>query len=342
MPLRIVMACLAVISLCSWSHAQCDQLFHTFHFTGADPGMANYIVDKQSDPSLILQRGDTFSFMVGFGGHPLYIKTERITGTGSLYSSGVSNNGAENSSLTFTVPGDAPDILYYQCSNHADMGGIIRVLPAPDAPSSHCSNSRSECYDFDDAGETLVTGILYPLWPSWDTLDLDANGIPERAEILLLQRAMCGANSNFGRYANLVCFNNGIAMRLDPNYPLTLINSLSLDKLMEALIAISSSLRETYRGSLFTNYYGVIGENAGEPLSATGDLDGDGVSNLQEYNNTLAAGGGVNEYVNAASNPLIDGTPESQASLPATSNLGLLALCVLVIIAARAHHRPQP
>lgn len=37
-------------------------------------------------------------------GHPFLIKTTQITGTANTYSTGVTNNGASNGTLTFVVP----------------------------------------------------------------------------------------------------------------------------------------------------------------------------------------------------------------------------------------------
>jgi hypothetical protein len=85
----------------------------------------------QIDPPLYLQRGQIYSFTVNTStGHPFYFKT--VKGAGSLngYSSGVSvalpvTNGTP---FTFTVPDDAPDSLFYDCSVHSTMAGNINVV----------------------------------------------------------------------------------------------------------------------------------------------------------------------------------------------------------------------
>ena len=61
-----------------------------------------------------------------------------------------------------------------------------------------------------------------------------------------------------------------------------------------------------------------------DALAPNGDADGDGVTNIQEYNNVIAAGGGIAEYVQAVYNPLTDGS--DLASLPVAGLAGLGAL----------------
>ena len=43
-----------------------------------------------------------------------------------MYSTGVTNNGTEVGTITFTVPTDAPDTLYYQCGVHDAMYGVLQ------------------------------------------------------------------------------------------------------------------------------------------------------------------------------------------------------------------------
>lgn len=86
------------------------------------------------NPTLTLYRGNTYKFILNVDGHPFYIMTEPFTtgiaedgSTSVIYSSAVSGNGTEVGTLTFTVPSDAPDILYYQCGNHQAMQGIFTI-----------------------------------------------------------------------------------------------------------------------------------------------------------------------------------------------------------------------
>ena len=85
---------------------------------------------NQNDPTLYLIRGQTYKFVNNTGGHPFRIQSTGATvGGGTLYNSGVTNNDAGNGvTLTFVVPMDAPDTLYYQCTAHTAMFGTINVL----------------------------------------------------------------------------------------------------------------------------------------------------------------------------------------------------------------------
>ena len=87
-----------------------------------------------SNPELVLYRGNTYKFDVNAQGNPFYIMTEphkdQLSSDGSsstLQTSGVTNNGADNGTVTFVVPTDAPDTLYYQCGYHDSMYGILNI-----------------------------------------------------------------------------------------------------------------------------------------------------------------------------------------------------------------------
>ncbi len=79
------------------------------------------------DPALQLERGVEYYFNNVSGGHPLQIQSDSGQG-GTAYNQGVTNNGGTGL-VKFLVPMDAPDRLYYQCTNHANMQGQINVGP---------------------------------------------------------------------------------------------------------------------------------------------------------------------------------------------------------------------
>lgn len=99
-------------------------------------GTSAYRFDNATNnPTLTFERGKTYVFNVNAPGHPFYIKTQRVTGTGSQYTNGVTGNGATGTAVTFVVPMNAPNQLFYQCSVHSAMGGTINITnPTPVPP----------------------------------------------------------------------------------------------------------------------------------------------------------------------------------------------------------------
>ena len=93
------------------------------------------------NPTLNIEVGDTIElFNTGiYNGHPLYIKTSATTGTGNLVSTGQTYGqggdglGPYNAMVGWdTSQGSTvtPGTYYYQCGNHAGMGGQIIVHAA--------------------------------------------------------------------------------------------------------------------------------------------------------------------------------------------------------------------
>ena len=96
-------------------------------FTVTNSGASAYLIDGTSNASITLERGSTYNFNLSVSGHPFWIKTSASTGTGNAYSTGVTNNGAQSGTLTFVVPSNAPNTLYYICQYHGGMVGTITV-----------------------------------------------------------------------------------------------------------------------------------------------------------------------------------------------------------------------
>jgi cytoskeletal protein CcmA (bactofilin family) len=80
------------------------------------------------NPPLVLVKGVTYTFNVNTPGHPFWIKTSPVTGTTGVYSNGVTNNGASSGIITFVVPQNAPNILYYISQNDAQLVNEIFVV----------------------------------------------------------------------------------------------------------------------------------------------------------------------------------------------------------------------
>ena len=87
-----------------------------------------YFIDDKQNPELTLKRGVTYSFELKTTGHPFWIKTKNSTGKTNAYEAGVTGNGTERGTLTFTVPADAPALLHYNCEVHDMMNGAIHII----------------------------------------------------------------------------------------------------------------------------------------------------------------------------------------------------------------------
>ena len=94
----------------------------------------------KSNPTLRLQRLKKYKITLNNStAHPFRIQSDNIF-NGTLYSTGLSHsdgttdvNAQEkiDGVLTFPVPKDAPDTLYYICQNHAAMVGKIEIISNP-------------------------------------------------------------------------------------------------------------------------------------------------------------------------------------------------------------------
>ena len=99
------------------------------HYTFTGEGLTGAV----NDPTLYLTRGKTYRFVNGnsSGAHPFRIQTTVNGSAGTEYNTGVTNNGgAGGSTIIFEVPHAAPDVLYYQCTSHGSMGGILYITGA--------------------------------------------------------------------------------------------------------------------------------------------------------------------------------------------------------------------
>lgn len=103
----------------------------TTQFTVTNNGAGSYSVNGTQSATLTLSRGVTYTFNVNAPGHPFYIQT---TGNGynalNVFSSGVSliSGTRDSGVITFQVPQNAPDTLYYQCQFHPSMYGQINII----------------------------------------------------------------------------------------------------------------------------------------------------------------------------------------------------------------------
>jgi len=81
-----------------------------------------------ANPDFTLKRGNTYEFNVNTPGHPFIIKSVQSTGTANAFNEGVTNNGAVAGTISFTVPANAPDTLFYNCEFHGSMTGVFTII----------------------------------------------------------------------------------------------------------------------------------------------------------------------------------------------------------------------
>jgi len=107
----------------------------TLAVTIGSDGTNFYNINGSKQPAVSLLRGNTYIFDQSDAtnsGHPLRVS---ITANGThdsgvAYTSGVTTGSAVGASGAFTqivVASDAPNLLYYYCSNHTGMGGSFNV-----------------------------------------------------------------------------------------------------------------------------------------------------------------------------------------------------------------------
>ena len=98
-------------------------------YTITNLSTSHYVIGGEYDPNLYFTRGRTYILNMNASGHPLHIQT--VSGqydSSNLYTTGITVvGGRETGTITFSVPSDAPDLLYYVCENHSAMNGQIII-----------------------------------------------------------------------------------------------------------------------------------------------------------------------------------------------------------------------
>jgi len=139
--------------------------FHKNKFVGrthtiTNSGASSYIVDGSgTNPAISLRRGLTYTLNINSSGHPFWIKTAQVTGTGSAYNTGVTNNGVDTGTITFRVPLDAPDTLYYICQFHGSMTGVFNITGTGKENPTICNHSWG--YSYSPVAISSITSVVF-------------------------------------------------------------------------------------------------------------------------------------------------------------------------------------
>ena len=158
-----------------------------YTFTG--PGFTG----AENDPVLYLVRGQQYKFTNTMGAHPFRIQSTVNGSTGTQYNDGITNNDVSNGTLTWDVQFDAPNLLYYQCTSHGNMGGKIYILNSEDNVSAGTTSAPS----ISPSGDSN-TGIFFP---AADTIAF-AEGGAEAMRIDSSSRLLVGTSSARGNLFN--------------------------------------------------------------------------------------------------------------------------------------------
>ena len=113
------------------------------------------------NPEIFVQRGQTYKIVNGSGGHPLQIQSTEGPG-GTAYSEGITdgtNPIAASQEIVWDIPMDAPDTLYYQCTSHSLMRGIITVGGGGGGGGQVVTDERATETQTAVAGEVTFSGI---------------------------------------------------------------------------------------------------------------------------------------------------------------------------------------
>jgi hypothetical protein len=123
---------------------------HQRNYTITNNGSSSYQWQGVgSNPTITLYRGETYKFyvsassVVGGINYPFFIRTRPLSGISEQfdYDKGVINNGDSIGNITFTVPYDAPNELYYVAQNTDNMTGKFHIINNSATPFGFIQNT---------------------------------------------------------------------------------------------------------------------------------------------------------------------------------------------------------
>ena len=129
---------------------------HRYNGTGSGNG---YVIDGIQAPFLTLTPGRTYRFTNdNTGSHPLkfYLEADKTT----LYSTGVT---FDNAYTEIVVSDSTPQVLHYQCTNHAYMGNAVNTNSNAVVSTSAAIFKSGLVEKYENAGTTLGAQTANPL-----------------------------------------------------------------------------------------------------------------------------------------------------------------------------------
>jgi PKD repeat protein len=215
---------------------------------------------------------------------------------------------------------------------------------------------------FDATLKSVLDGLPQTSWSTFDLEGIEANfimkagtsgdGLPDAAQMALIEAVVCNPLS----WAYDIVFagmNTNRELFLDDIATLAATNTKLADfaqygDLFAALIGSSEAMKTSVNQIFallgaplpsFSEYVVFGNAKAGDLFSADGDLDGDLLTNKDEYDQVVAVGGGIDTFVDAATDPgnFWPGNPD----LPVAGILGLGLLAGSLLAGAALSFRKK-
>jgi hypothetical protein len=184
--------------------------------------------------------------------------------------------------------------------------------------------------------------------------DVNLDGLPDELSLRLAAHEICNAPDSALSQAVLSAYEeNLLEVLLESDYDsiadyrsglaaLMLLDDDAIDELRALLTQANVQLDGLYLPAV----------QAADSILAASDYDGDGVSNAQERQNVIAAGGDADDFIEAAVDPQSDGTPppppagfgcaQNGAQQAAAFPVEMVALVVVFSAAAAVRHKRKP
>jgi hypothetical protein len=110
-------------------------------------GAGAYLINNNSNPNITLIRGLTYVFSINASGHPFWIQTtDGAYNISNVYNTGITNNGTQNTNITWVIDNTTPNTLYYVCEYHESMKGTINIIDLSFATITNINDSLTSYY----------------------------------------------------------------------------------------------------------------------------------------------------------------------------------------------------
>lgn len=126
--------------------------------------ITTWVIDGVHNPTLNLVKGRTYTFNINAFGRPFWLQTTAAPyNAANVITEGITGNGTEVGTLTYTVPETGVDTIYYVEQNFSAMSGMINIVDAPvfttTLKTAEATTAREIVFP-NAAGTVITTGNL--------------------------------------------------------------------------------------------------------------------------------------------------------------------------------------